>query len=78
MQEPDAAISAATQAIELRPKSFEGHFIRAKAYKDKGYDKPVPRMLAINSSANGQSFILNTSDISYFMMIYWSSPHIII
>lgn len=36
LNEPDAAISAATQAIELRPKSFEGHFIRAKAYKDKG------------------------------------------
>lgn len=36
LNEPDAAISAATQAIELRPKSFEGHFIRAKAYRDKG------------------------------------------
>ncbi|XP_077525159.1 zinc-RING finger and ankyrin repeat domain-containing protein rolling pebbles isoform X1 [Amblyomma americanum] len=36
LNEPDAAILAATQAIELRPKSFEGHFIRAKAYKDKG------------------------------------------
>ncbi|KAL1426586.1 hypothetical protein MTO96_018174 [Rhipicephalus appendiculatus] len=36
LNEPDAAISAATQAIELRPKSFEGHFIRAKAFKDKG------------------------------------------
>lgn len=37
LNEPDAAISAASQAIELRPKSFEGHFVRAKAYKDKGY-----------------------------------------
>lgn len=36
LNEPDAAISAASQAIELRPKSFEGHFVRAKAYKDKG------------------------------------------
>lgn len=36
LDEPDAAISAATQAIELRPKSFEGYFIRAKAHRDKG------------------------------------------
>ncbi|XP_077561766.1 zinc-RING finger and ankyrin repeat domain-containing protein rolling pebbles isoform X5 [Haemaphysalis longicornis] len=36
LNEPDASISAATRAIELRPKSFEGHFIRAKAYRDKG------------------------------------------
>ncbi|XP_064471803.1 protein TANC2-like isoform X2 [Ornithodoros turicata] len=37
LNELDAAMAAASQAIDLRPSSYDGHFVRARCCKDRGY-----------------------------------------